>query len=107
MEKPDDLTQSHEIIAEQVRTLYKNQRFVIASSLLISLLLYIPLRTPSNNKWMLAWIGTIVIVSLIRISMLLSYRRTVPTTEILLRRRKHIIFNATMSGFIWGALALI
>lgn len=93
-----------EVLAEQVRILYKNQPFIIFTTTSISILLFIPLYSSVNISTLLIWIASIQIVNILRITLLIRYPHKNASTQQMARQHRHIIFNALLSGILWGLL---
>jgi two-component system, sensor histidine kinase len=89
--------------AEMTRLLYRSAGFGLFSNVVLAVLLVAGTLGYHSLTTQLTWLGALILVSLGRLGLNLSFARSNPSMEELPRWRSAFLMGAAVAGFIWGS----
>ncbi|MGC1953063.1 MAG: PAS domain-containing protein [Gammaproteobacteria bacterium] len=94
-------------VAEQVRLLYRNGPTSIVVNLVNAAIVTVLLWSAMPSGILFSWLAVVVLVAVLRVVLLLKYRRSTPGTAELRRWSLWFCLSLAASGTSWGAIGLL
>jgi len=88
--------------ADKLQLLYRQSYPAVFFSLIAAFIYAKILWGQVNNNSLLIWLGIVVVASLIRLSLFVTYRRQSPDGKNILKWEKPYFITLMLSSFIWG-----
>lgn len=95
------------IRAEQIRILFSQGRAVLLMSTIVALVESSVLWGHTNKRWLLIWIGSFLVISLLRFGFYLAYQRAKPNDLELNHWLNLNLIGIAIGGMMWGANSLL
>ncbi len=87
---------------EQIRLLYEAVPLSILATIVIASILVVIQWPVFDHQLLLAWLTTLVVVSLCRAWLFSSYRKKKPDVKLSLKWERYFLAGSTASGLLWG-----